>query len=291
MSTAESSTVASTPDDTMSTAESSTVATTPDDTMSTAESSTVVTTPDDTMSTAESSTVATTPDDTMSTAESSTVATTLDVEVSTAESASVTAKVTSGVTISTSDANAGTTEEPLVRVTSCSVVGDPHYRSFDGRAYNFIGACEYKLTSDCLSEVPRFAVSARNKVKPATSLASVESVTILTGELLITMTEDGMVRLDGVAVTLPMFVPNVVRLQRAGAFTIAITSSGIQVQYDHASYLSIKVEESYIGRLCGLCGNYNNDMLDDLTSAFGIVVRDTFPFYISLDPILRSLLC
>lgn len=36
------------------------------------------------------------------------------------------------------------------------------------------------------------------------------------------MTEDGMVTLDGVAVTLPMFVPNVVRLQRAGAFTVSL---------------------------------------------------------------------
>jgi hypothetical protein len=43
-------------------------------------------------------------------------------------------------------------------------------------------------------------------------------------------------------------------------------------------YIEIKVEETYLGTLCGLCGSYNNDPSDDFTKSDNTLTTDTNEF-------------
>ena len=42
----------------------------------------------------------------------------------------------------------------------CSAIGDPHYRTFDGKYYSFMGQCQYILAQDAVNK--RFLVIVDN---------------------------------------------------------------------------------------------------------------------------------
>ncbi|KAJ8038778.1 IgGFc-binding protein [Holothuria leucospilota] len=157
------------------------------------------------------------------------------------------------------------------QLTTCRVFGDPHYHSFDGRIFDYMGSCEYKLASDCKSDVTMFEVKAENRIKANTSVATVMSVTVSIGSTVIFLEENGGVTVNDVSVTLPMFVPGVVKIGKAGVFTVIQTEFDVVIFYDHQSFISVGVSDTFFGDMCGLCGNFNEQTEDDFTGASGTV--------------------
>ncbi|ELK06919.1 Zonadhesin [Pteropus alecto] len=52
-------------------------------------------------------------------------------------------------------------------------------------------------------------------------------------------------------------------MRPSGNFILLNTDFGLRVRYDGNHLVEVTVPSSYAGRLCGLCGNYNNNSLDD----------------------------
>ena len=50
---------------------------------------------------------------------------------------------------------------------SCQAYGDPHFKTFDGHYYDFMGLCTYTLVADCpdgvYPDIPRFEVLITNR--------------------------------------------------------------------------------------------------------------------------------
>ena len=44
------------------------------------------------------------------------------------------------------------TEKPCSFSGICSATGDPHYRTFDGKFYSFMGQCQYILAQDAVDK-------------------------------------------------------------------------------------------------------------------------------------------
>lgn len=67
---------------------------------------------------------------------------------------------------------------PSQHVT-CRVYGDPHYITFDKKAYTFQGGCIYTLATTCGGHSPvQFTVSSRNQNSMKETQAKLETVTL-----------------------------------------------------------------------------------------------------------------
>ncbi|XP_022356101.1 zonadhesin [Enhydra lutris kenyoni] len=150
---------------------------------------------------------------------------------------------------------------------TCSVSGDPHYLTFDGALTHLTGTCTYVLTQLCQSRSleSHFVVSATNEFRGGNLEASyVRAVHVQVFNLRISLIKGHKVVLNGRRMALPLWpAQGRVSIRPSGSFILLYTDFGLQVRYDGSHLVEVTVPSSYSGRLCGLCGNYNNNSLDD----------------------------
>ncbi|KAI1901486.1 hypothetical protein AGOR_G00034930 [Albula goreensis] len=163
---------------------------------------------------------------------------------------------------------------PPVKMGTCWVMGDPHYRTFDGQYFNFMGNCTYTMAKNCQidKEHPAFEVEAKNDNRGNTQVTSVSKVIVkVYGHVIEMIRGDlGLVRLDYQDWSLPINLDKgKVTLVNSGLSALLETDFGLTVQYDWEQYLVVTVPGSYAGKVCGLCGNFNGKKDDDMTTPMG----------------------
>ena len=184
--------------------------------------------------------------------------------------------------------------EPQNCVTNgatCLAYGDPQYFTFDRQYFNFQGTCEYVLTQSCNTE--QFAVivtnGAHNQYVSCTDAVRVvvpnENLNILLGRGgggTVTI-NDILQANNGDEVILRSGEVEVVRV--GGHPHVILSTSGVRVSWDGLYRVTVTVSTSWRGRLCGLCGNYNDDPNDDFQTPDGSIAAspNAFGFSWALD--------
>lgn len=61
---------------------------------------------------------------------------------------------------------------------TCRIYGDPHYITFDGKAYSFWGTCNYTIAKTCGATETQFTITARNEGQNNSATSSLNSVAL-----------------------------------------------------------------------------------------------------------------
>jgi len=161
---------------------------------------------------------------------------------------------------------------------TCSVYGQSHYTTFDKYSYTFPGECSYTMTNVVLGNNSDFGFTVIVSQDSCLSSYCVGDVTVLVPGLdPIKFATDGSVFVGTMSVvSYPLRLINANTIDRSPYGTVLqIFSSIALVTYTGTGTVIVQVaNDTFFHATSGLCGNYNHNSSDDLSSmspwAFGL---------------------
>ncbi|KAJ8675657.1 hypothetical protein QAD02_011443 [Eretmocerus hayati] len=158
----------------------------------------------------------------------------------------------------------------------CTVFGDPHYRTFDGKFFTFRGACKYQLVSDCVNHT--FSIRVTNDARSTRLSAWTKTISLRMGELKVNLGQRMRVKVNGERIEMPYRMAGHFDINRTDDSISVTTRLGVKILWDGISFLEVTAPVAYKGKLCGLCGNFNSVPKDDLANRKGLIMPDPVSF-------------
>ncbi|XP_056095227.1 mucin-2-like [Rhinichthys klamathensis goyatoka] len=156
----------------------------------------------------------------------------------------------------------------------CAVEEGSHFTTYDGKEFTFHGDCNYVLSKDC--EGSKFIILAL--IVPCfthetdTCLKSIVVLFDNDKKNPLIIKADGTVQ-HNAEVSLPYMTADFTVFRPSSFHIILQTTFGLQVQIQLVPLMQvyITVEQIFKGKTCGLCGNFNKVLSDDLKTPQGVV--------------------
>ncbi|XP_054627590.1 otogelin isoform X1 [Dunckerocampus dactyliophorus] len=162
------------------------------------------------------------------------------------------------------------------REMTCRTWGQYNFETFDGLYYYFPGRCTYTLLKDC-EETTQASVVVQVHNDPdcgSEPYRCQRSVSLF-------LPWEGEVRLHATNVTfkeqslqLPHHIHDL-HLEQISQYVLVTQPQGFTLAWEgHSGSVYIKLSPEFVGRTCGLCGNFNADTQDDLRTSYGILSHE-----------------
>ncbi|XP_019625453.1 PREDICTED: mucin-5AC-like isoform X5 [Branchiostoma belcheri] len=165
---------------------------------------------------------------------------------------------------------------------TCIATGDPHYITFDGRSYDFMGDCSYTMVMNKMTDETDYSIEAENQECDSGStrqLTCTRSVTVKTGSTVLKLKQGKSVLLNGEdIVRLPHRGPGVYIETATSIFQKVTLDNGLRVLWDGVSRLYITAPPKFVGRTMGLCGTFNYNQQDDFYTKVGDIETNPIAF-------------
>nr|XP_034374891.1 mucin-5B-like [Arvicanthis niloticus] len=157
---------------------------------------------------------------------------------------------------------------------TCSVQGGSHIFTFDEKLYNVHGDCSYILTKKCADSSFTVLVDLRKcGMTDTENCLKAVTLSLNSGGTVIRIQSNSGVFLNSMIAQLPLFAGNVTIFRPSSFFIIVQAGMGLQLQVQLVPLMQVfvRLDRSYQGQMCGLCGNFNQNQADDFTALSGVV--------------------
>ncbi|XP_006877059.1 PREDICTED: mucin-5AC [Chrysochloris asiatica] len=167
------------------------------------------------------------------------------------------------------------TQEPCL--ATCAVYGDGHYLTFDGQRFSFDGDCEYTLVQDHCggsSSAPgSFRVVTENIPCGTTGATCSKAIKIFLGSYELKLSGGKVEVIEkGAGQVAPYSI------RQMGIYLVVDTDVGLVLQWDKKTSLFLRLSPEFKGKVCGLCGNFDGNAINDFTTRSQSVVGDVLEF-------------
>uniref|UniRef100_A0A8C5TVU7 Otogelin n=1 Tax=Malurus cyaneus samueli TaxID=2593467 RepID=A0A8C5TVU7_9PASS len=156
----------------------------------------------------------------------------------------------------------------------CSVSGDTHFMTFDGRKYTFQATCQYILAKSRTSGM--FTISLQNapcgQNQDGSCIQSISLILKQDPKRQVTLTRSGDVLIyDQYKINLP-YADELFEIRKLSSVFLQVkTHIGLQILYDREGLrLYLQVDERWKDDTMGLCGTFNGNTEDDFLSPVGV---------------------
>uniref|UniRef100_A0AAY4C9Z8 Otogelin n=1 Tax=Denticeps clupeoides TaxID=299321 RepID=A0AAY4C9Z8_9TELE len=164
------------------------------------------------------------------------------------------------------------------REMTCRSWGQYNFETFDGLYFYYPGKCTYTLLRDCEDNTQStILIQVHNdpgcRSSPYSCARSVSLFLPWEGEIRL---QNFTVTFRGQKYSFPLSTyPHMSQSQ----YILVSQPHGFTLAWEgYTGSVYVKMSPEYVGRTCGMCGNFNADVQDDLKTSYGIVTEDVAMF-------------
>jgi len=152
--------------------------------------------------------------------------------------------------------------------TTCIAWGDPHFRTLDGAAYDFMGTCTYELSGTCKkTDLPQYSVRIKQEFRGGPGPSYAKVIQVRYNGHVINMRRHNVLEVDGLRENPPVTNLKGITVTFDGRYLTVELDNGVIAKYDGNYDPKVMIPSAYKGVICGLCGNFDgnpgNDRRDD----------------------------
>ncbi|ROL54622.1 Mucin-5B [Anabarilius grahami] len=158
---------------------------------------------------------------------------------------------------------------------TCTIYGEGHFKTFDGKRYSFHGDCEHTIAHDYCdtNNNPSFRLVTENIPCATSSTICSKSINLFFGRYELILSEE-----DGIKVVEGNGTDYKYQIHSAVLYVVIEVKGLLNLIWDHKTSVMIQLHHKLKGKVCGLCGNFDGNANNDFMKHSGEVVTDSEEF-------------